>query len=379
MPRDQHRAYESLLAPIYDAALVESGWDRLVETLVAAVGGRGGTILFQDRSGLAPATDLMTVTGFPDDAPARYDAHFAAKDDRLGLVLAAPTGQVMADQWHLDHAAYLKTAMFNDFYRPAGLECGLGVNLFKDGGRVAVFSAFRELQRGACDADEIALIERLAPHLTRALQLKRQLDRATMVARGLASGLDRFGTAVLLLDPAGTLLELNAAADTLLSAPGCPLVLRGTHLTAPAPNDAPLAQTLARARLASTGAPPPVLTLTSRDGLLKLALMAVPVHRADRLGLGSPGGTLVFVTPSTIHGPIDPTTLARQFSLSASEAQVAAALAMGDSITAIADERRVSRETVRVQVKTVLAKTGLNSQGKLVALVTRSLAALRRP
>jgi DNA-binding CsgD family transcriptional regulator len=56
---------------------------------------------------------------------------------------------------------------------------------------------------------------------------------------------------------------------------------------------------------------------------------------------------------------------------------VAARLADGERIDDIAENRGVSRETVRVQVKSILAKTGTSGQGQLIGLVARSLAALR--
>jgi DNA-binding CsgD family transcriptional regulator len=67
-----------------------------------------------------------------------------------------------------------------------------------------------------------------------------------------------------------------------------------------------------------------------------------------------------------------------QFGLSPTEAEVAARLATGDRIEDIADARGVSQETVRVQVKRALAKTEMRSQGQLIGLLARSLAALRR-
>jgi DNA-binding NarL/FixJ family response regulator len=56
----------------------------------------------------------------------------------------------------------------------------------------------------------------------------------------------------------------------------------------------------------------------------------------------------------------------------------AAQLVAGDRIEDIADARGVSRETVRVQVKNLLAKTEARGLGQLIGLASRSLAALRR-
>jgi DNA-binding CsgD family transcriptional regulator len=51
------------------------------------------------------------------------------------------------------------------------------------------------------------------------------------------------------------------------------------------------------------------------------------------------------------------------------EAKVARAIAGLQTIEGIADSLRLSRETVRTQLKSVLAKTGLSRQADLAALL----------
>ena len=60
-----------------------------------------------------------------------------------------------------------------------------------------------------------------------------------------------------------------------------------------------------------------------------------------------------------------------QFGCTSAEAQVCEELKKGNSIQEIADIRSVSIETVRTQVKCVFQKTGVKSQAKLVALLSR--------
>lgn len=86
----------------------------------------------------------------------------------------------------------------------------------------------------------------------------------------------------------------------------------------------------------------------------------------------------MFVSDPSAAPATVPQALSGQFGLSPMEAQVAVRLAAGERIEDIADARRVSPETVRVQVKRVLAKTDVRSQGQLIGLIFRSLAAPRR-
>jgi DNA-binding CsgD family transcriptional regulator len=58
------------------------------------------------------------------------------------------------------------------------------------------------------------------------------------------------------------------------------------------------------------------------------------------------------------------------FDLTPAEARVARGIGEGRTIDAIALASGVTRETVRTQLAAVLAKTGLNRQAELVALLS---------
>lgn len=63
------------------------------------------------------------------------------------------------------------------------------------------------------------------------------------------------------------------------------------------------------------------------------------------------------------------TRLQLVFGLTFAEARVASRLARGADLTTIAEELRVSRETVRTHLKRIYSKTGARRQAALVALV----------
>jgi DNA-binding CsgD family transcriptional regulator len=58
------------------------------------------------------------------------------------------------------------------------------------------------------------------------------------------------------------------------------------------------------------------------------------------------------------------------FDLTPAEARVARGLASGKTVTDIATDSGVSRETIRTQLGRVMEKTGCNRQADVVALLT---------
>ena len=63
--------------------------------------------------------------------------------------------------------------------------------------------------------------------------------------------------------------------------------------------------------------------------------------------------------------------LTRAFGLTPGEAQLAAALSSGTTLQDAADELGIGNETARTRLKGVFAKTGVNRQTALIALIAR--------
>ncbi len=90
-------------------------------------------------------------------------------------------------------------------------------------------------------------------------------------------------------------------------------------------------------------------------------------------GQPSPTLALVFSELPPAYDPAD--RLRRQFRLSKAEAQVALCLAQGMETDEIALARRVSRNTVRNQIQSVLSKLDAHHRGDIIRLLARLVAA----
>jgi len=82
----------------------------------------------------------------------------------------------------------------------------------------------------------------------------------------------------------------------------------------------------------------------------------------------------VYLQDPEQHLDVDQALMARLFGLTEAEARVGAGLALGKDVQAMADEAGTTVNTVRTQLKSVMAKTGTRRQAELVATVLRSSA-----
>ena len=98
----------------------------------------------------------------------------------------------------------------------------------------------------------------------------------------------------------------------------------------------------------------------------------LPLRREPNTGSGRPRGVgiLVFTPLTPLDGP-SARLLRALFDLTPAEARVARGLAAGSTIEELACAARVSRNTVRSQVRGIMAKTGCRRQAEAVGLFCR--------
>lgn len=368
--------FDRLLGAIYEAPLSPTGWAEAIALVRDAVGGATGALFFHDDARSSARIDIMATQGYSARTLADYRSYYAPLDIRVDAAAAYGPGAVFVDGRDMPFAAVEASEIYKDFYRPLGLAHAIGFTLFRDGDRSGVFSVHRDRQSGCYRPEDIALLERLSPHIIRAVQVQRQMAQAQAVSGGLALALDHFQLAVMLVVAGGRLVHANGAADRLLARPDCPLCIIGGRLQASRPADAAAWLRLIQAVCDGGGHPPGILQLGQAPGPV-LSLMASPLRGGTFAEGPAHPSVLLFVADPSAHWVTDAALLMRQFGLSTSEAAVASALCAGHSPEEIASIRRVSRETVRAQIKSTLGKVDVHSQGQLVGAVARSLARLR--
>jgi DNA-binding CsgD family transcriptional regulator len=101
------------------------------------------------------------------------------------------------------------------------------------------------------------------------------------------------------------------------------------------------------------------------------------VAGANQAGIGAAARdeVLLLIAAPERRAQVAPADLARLFRLTGAEAQLAAALAAGDTLSDYAARRGITTGTARIQLKQLFGKTGTGRQADLVRLVLHSLSA----
>src|SRR5690606_18971394 len=222
------------------------------------------------------------------------------------------------------------------------------------------------------DDTEIACLVRLCRHLRHAFLIHRSLVSRPPDIRFGVELLDRLVQPVALLGRERELRYLNPAGARLFAEFGEPPV-PGRPLPLFARDDA----TLLDAALADLLAPGPlpsgrtrrVLRFGAPDGQALIGIASVLEPAAVLSAFGAESlALLMFHRPGRARH-IDPVVVAEAFGLTPAEARDAARLADGLNAEQIAAERSASLLTVRTQIRSILAKTGVRRQPELVRML----------
>jgi DNA-binding CsgD family transcriptional regulator len=364
----------SLVDELYDTAAGHGDWRGFLGDLAGALRGVIPA-LFVQRGPTEPAILGVTV-GLDPTWAAAYDNYYINRDLRRRKILALPSGGVFVGSALVPDRELVRSEFYNDFLRPQGYFHLLGAVPLKNEDVFAVLRVIRPRTSPAFDPDDVELVRRLVPHLSRALGLARQLAVAEARRSEVVQALDWFPTAVLLLDRQGRVVAANRSAEDLLAS-GDGLRADRDGLRAALPGD-----TLALRRLVAAAAEPTVasgdgtLTLTRPSGLRPLNLLVAPLRAPIVPDANARAQVVVFITDPERASPVPVERLQHYLGLTRAEAALVVWLAQGRRVEDAADELGITVNTARTQLKRALAKTGTGRQSELVRLALGTPAGL---
>lgn len=205
MDDDEAQFLNALYAGVMDDAALK----RALLLAQALFDCRAGALVSLDAQ--ASVTDLTMVSGAFDDHILTYLGQFAAIDPAPAMLASIPGGGAAATDRLFSKEVRDRHPFIQEFFRPIGLTETLGGNLFSDQARFSIIGLQRGDDRAPFDDDDIARLERLTPHLARALQLRRSFFRVQGQMLAMQTAIDRMPTGVALIDSEGGAVFANAA------------------------------------------------------------------------------------------------------------------------------------------------------------------------
>ena len=351
---------EKLTDRIYEAAVVPEKWADVLGEMSSAAGGAGAVLFTANAaySGAIATADLqVTFEEFLRDG-------WAAMNIRPARLAAANHAGFVRDNDVFTDEEMDNDPVYRDFYRKRGLGWATGTILDTPSGDSIIFSFERAYDNGPVPLETVKQFDLLRPHLARSALLSSRLGMER--ARAMAETLESLGLPGAVLRGEGRVLAVNASLERLM-----PSLLQDRrerlHLSDVAA-DALLEQVLARRSAADGAAGVNSIPVAATDEHPPMILHLLPICGVAR-DFFSQASSLLVVTP--IDRAIVPTAMVLQglFDLTPAEARVARGISEAQTVEVLALSAGVSLETVRSQLKAVLAKTGLSRQQELISLL----------
>lgn len=369
----------ALLMLLYGTVGSPDGWTTFIDGLAASYGGGMATLFMHDYS--HHGSSVVAGTSGRTDCLEAYARYYSRINPWIVGVETRAVGLVTATETVVPYQRLLATEFYNDWCRPHGIGAGIGVTVQRDGRRMMALSVLFPRIVLERDAEAIARLQRLVPHLLAAARLERQF--AGLKTRVLATEgvLDAVVTAMMVVDAAGRIGYLNAAAEQLVADnDGLIVVREEIRLAAPA-QEKRLRGLIAIALQASkvvAARPGGMMRVSRPSGRMDYEVLVAPI-RGTVLILGfTEAAAVVFVRDPDRRVPIRVEQLRCLYDLTEAEARLMQALLAGDTLNAVAAERGLSKETLRSQLKAVFLKTGTSSQLELIRLGLKGIVALQR-
>lgn len=368
------QAQLELISRIYNAALDQTAWTGILDNVAAQCGARGCAIGLADTN--SPEVQIQVGNslyskGFLEEYNRRFQAENVNEYEHLRR---HPAYRMLRDTEILcgEEVPARERPTLKYLYEQFGIAHRAAARLNRDGAWIGGLTLQHLERHGPMTQAEATVADLLAPHVAKAIELTRPFAILKSRFQAVMAALDRFHIGVFILSPKGHIILRNREADRILDLKdglsldrsGQPVPVRETErivlrdaiskVAATAGAEADRAETLLALPRLSGGDP-------------FLAEVAPIRDRGVELDGGFTGAMMFVIDPMRTD-VVSTEGIQALYNLTGAESDTCRLVAEGLGTDDIADERNLTRETVRTYVKRILEKTGTKNRAQLVRL-----------
>lgn len=366
--------FEGILDAIYESVLDTDTLKTALELSAAYLGATGANYHVFSKTTLESLFYVSFGESYTDEAIAAYlDRWQYANPHRDAMRQAHaenPYSAFLCHE-HISEDDKRNSAYFRDFFSKRGLSWIAGGIVWDDASTETTIGFARPNGAPPFDEQSRIFLERILPHARRAMRLAWKFGRPESGTMSIMNGaIAAAPTPTFLVDMNCSVRWKNGAATELADAhPGALIHGGRLRLGDKKQKQALLALVEHTADEHFAGASSGALRVDIGDEGFEVEVMPATIPAGALVGVLP--HALVMIRPVGLRS-LSGNILQEQFELTDAESRLAVALAQGASIDEIANSNQTSRHTVRTQLRSIYAKTGVNRQSALTALVWKS-------
>lgn len=357
---------------LYEGMLDEEAWQRALTMITDFVSGSGAALYsLNPMTGQMFRSDLVRVDPL---LLSQYQDTWILKDQRYVAGLSCAVGEPQVDEMLVSMPAFRRSAIYNEYLKPSDIVYILATWVERRPNRGVVLGVQGSLARGAFTDDERRRMAVLIPHVRRVVEMKDRMAQAQIRADGLLETMDRLPFGLLLLADSWEIIEASTAAQALLTRRAGIHADHGRLGFVHSADERAFAERLKedpnRARLNDT------ILVSRPNSRQPLSLLVLPLNPSQEHWLRPIARWMVLVFDPDASPALPERVIQRTLGITAAEAALAQRITSGLSVAEAAAQLGVSLNTVRAQLKSIYAKTGVNTQAQLVRRVLTSPAVI---
>ncbi len=218
----------------------------------------------------------------------------------------------------------------------------------------------------------------LLPHLYRALKLKRKYTDVDHLRGQAQAIIEQFPVGVLLVNAEGKLISSNKHALDAIAGSNAVFLKNNVLCTAKTKQNQRLKHLIfdaANTTLDDANEHISSINIKDKEEKSAISLLITPDPYANTYyDQRAENYAAIFITSISVTQKIAAPMLQSLFNISPAEARLAALLASGADLSQAAKQAHISKNTAKVQLKSIFSKTGINRQAELIKLILTSPA-----
>jgi DNA-binding CsgD family transcriptional regulator len=297
--------------------------------------------------------------------------HFANADTNP-LLAAMPRlvpGSPVARASVYSDLFYFRSALWNEVFRPQRLAHRAVACVLRSDEYLVPLGVLRGTNEEDFSAREFRLLQAVLPHLQRGMQISLRMAALESDAALSIAAFDRLPVSLILADDRCRVLHLNRTGEEIIAA-GDGLHIRNGVLAARSHSDDVVLRYAVARVTGQPGNGSKTLLIKRSEGRRPYVLLVAPVDpNALSFAGQSRRRSLILINDPERHSVRLPRRLVDLFHLSPTEAQLATTLLSGGRLEELAEERGISINTIKTQMKSIFAKTGTRQRSELIHLL----------
>ena len=363
-------AFEPLLDRIYTAGEDPRHWDDVLSAITRHLSAKSAAL----HAGTIDGAGFSFGTAYrvEPEALASYAEYYYSINPLNSALARIPVGVAVSDQQLVKPGELKRTEFYNDYGQRFDIEGSITLVLARNSLHEACLGIVRGLGSDVFTGEQVSFVQRLAPHMLRAIGLNRRLASLNAEFKTFEAALERMETGVLLLNGEGLIHYCNASGIELLNKCDGLTFSRG-RLSAANSAAQTLLAGLIQTALAAKGARGGSVSLPRQNTPRPLLMKIMPFAQESDVWLaGSAVRAIVFISDPDAPVGDAVSEVMDAYNLTPAEKRLLQELIVGRTLQEAADSLKVKRVTARNRLARIMAKTDTRRQSELLQLLHRS-------